>query len=724
MDIAFDDKAPSIVVTIPHYREGYIDILNRGGKIRCITEVTPRNIHDCKDLLKLVTELRHLDGMKGGIAINESEYMATTILKEEKPLTEVIYSNAEEMVSQGQYIFDTLWNNAIPAIKKIKEIEEGKPIEYTTQILSKSSGSLDESKLGEHLRKSKEIDMVTSTPGLSMSYDFFKTMAMPKQTEKRVYNQKYIKILVEVSKENLEVVKKYLDLDVEIRHLKKEPPIYFAVTNLDMMATIERMEYRNITESILYSNDPAYINHFKSVFERMWSDSKSAEEIVALIQNDAEVPIIETIESSDKTIRLIKDLISEANTEILGLLPSFKAFQRQVDAGMFEHIRKVSQQKKLAIRLLVTDKIESASSKPVIEIGHGRYPFLIRARDNENQGGSVKVYEFTADNIENMTVRSIINENVRPQMGIVVVDKCKSIVVEPKESQSENALDYVGISSYSNSSHISKSYVTIFDTLWNYAEMLNLFEKSNEQLKKNDMMQREFIDIVAHELRTPLQSILGLTDIAKTRTTENEVKDLLETVSESGIRLQKFIENILTTTKLEGLLGNDQREIFDLNIIIRDIVGDYHTRLQKMMRSSSSSSSSKPSVKDIDFDLHGFKQVHMVKANKLQISMVVSNLIDNAINFIPLKQKGLISITIEKENSVVIVKVKDNGEGIHPDILPRLFTKFATKSFYGSGLGLYTCKKIIHMHYGEICAQNNSQDERGATISFSLPLIS
>lgn len=322
-----------------------------------------------------------------------------------------------------------------------------------------------------------------------------------------------------------------------------------------------------------------------------------------------------------------------------------------------------------------------------------------------------------------MTVRSIVNENVTPQMSVVVVDKFKSIVVEPKESQSENTLDYVGISSNSNSPHISKSYVTIFDTLWNYAEMFNLFEKSNEQLKKNDTMQREFIDIVAHELRTPLQSILGLTDIAKTRTTENEVKDLLETVSESGIKLQKFIENILTTTKLEGLLGNDQREIFDLDIIIRDIVDNYHARLQKLMRSSSSSSS-KLRVKDIDFDLRGFEQVHMVNANKLQISMVVSNIIDNAINFIPLKQKGLMSITIEKENSMVIVKVKDNGEGIHPDILPRLFTKFATKSFYGSGLGLYTCKKIIHKHYGEIWAQNKSQDEKGATISFSLPLIS
>ena len=96
--------------------------------------VTKDNIQYCKKLLDISSELRHLEGIKGGIAINESEYMATTILKEKQPLTEVIYSNAEEVVSQGQYIFDTFWGNAIPAIKKIKGIEEGIEIEFIKVI--------------------------------------------------------------------------------------------------------------------------------------------------------------------------------------------------------------------------------------------------------------------------------------------------------------------------------------------------------------------------------------------------------------------------------------------------------------------------------------------------------------------------------------------------------------------------------------------------------------
>ncbi|MDQ5843460.1 MAG: hypothetical protein M3286_08230, partial [Thermoproteota archaeon] len=92
MDIFFDHRAPSIVVEIEEYRNGYINIRKRGAKIRAFTEITKENIHYCKELMKLVDELRHLDGVRGGMAVSESEYMATTVLEESKPLTEVIYS--------------------------------------------------------------------------------------------------------------------------------------------------------------------------------------------------------------------------------------------------------------------------------------------------------------------------------------------------------------------------------------------------------------------------------------------------------------------------------------------------------------------------------------------------------------------------------------------------------------------------------------------------------
>src|SRR6188472_1415870 len=168
MDITFDHTAPSIVIEIPQYYHGYGDILKRGGKIRCITEITKENLRYCEELVKTVTELRHMDGLKGGIAINETEYMATTVLQEAQPLTEVIYSNVDEVVAQGQFIFDTLWKNATVAQKKIKELKEGIK-SYETKLITGSSDSLIETEFGRVVWNSSEINVCTSIDGLRIN---------------------------------------------------------------------------------------------------------------------------------------------------------------------------------------------------------------------------------------------------------------------------------------------------------------------------------------------------------------------------------------------------------------------------------------------------------------------------------------------------------------------------------------------------------------------------
>ena len=147
------------------------DILKRGGKIRCITEITKENLQYCEELVNTVTELRHMDGLKGGIAINETEYMATTVLQEAQPLTEVIYSNVDEVVAQGQFIFDTLWKNATVAQKKIKELKEGIK-SYETKLITESSDSLIETEFGRVVWNSSEINVCTSIDGLRINKNY------------------------------------------------------------------------------------------------------------------------------------------------------------------------------------------------------------------------------------------------------------------------------------------------------------------------------------------------------------------------------------------------------------------------------------------------------------------------------------------------------------------------------------------------------------------------
>jgi two-component system, OmpR family, sensor histidine kinase VicK len=411
-------------------------------------------------------------------------------------------------------------------------------------------------------------------------------------------------------------------------------------------------------------------------------------------------------------------LISNASNEILAIIPSYEAFQRQVDMGMFEHLMKVVKEKKITASILVTDKIKLQDAPGVVLIGKGKPHLSIKSTDFEdfNSTDTGKAHEFKIDGIKTMTIRSLFNENIRPQMGMVIVDKSKSLLVEPKESATDNPIDHIGMSSYSNSSQISKSYATMFETLWNYSKMFNLLEKSFERLRIHDQMQREFIDIVAHELRTPLQSILGLTEVLSEHTKEKETKDMLITVNENGARLHRFVENVLTATKLEGYISKIPLETFDLSSLINEIVDTYRERVRNLKRSNM------PGAKDIRFDCKGIDQPYQVHANKLHISMVMTNILENAINFISIKEKGLISITVLQKGKDIIVNIKDNGEGIHPDILPRLFTKFATNSFYGSGLGLYNCRKIIHRYHGGIWAINNPPNEKGATFSIRLPV--
>jgi two-component system sensor histidine kinase VicK len=115
-----------------------------------------------------------------------------------------------------------------------------------------------------------------------------------------------------------------------------------------------------------------------------------------------------------------------------------------------------------------------------------------------------------------------------------------------------------------------------------------------------------------------------------------------------------------------------------------------------------------------------------IHADRDRITQVVSNLLDNAIKFTSKKKEEVISVTVKKKKNnnqkeEIIVRIKDAGEGINPEIQPRLFTKFATRSFSGTGLGLYISKSVVEAHGGKMWAENNP-DGKGATFSFSLPI--
>jgi signal transduction histidine kinase len=243
-----------------------------------------------------------------------------------------------------------------------------------------------------------------------------------------------------------------------------------------------------------------------------------------------------------------------------------------------------------------------------------------------------------------------------------------------------------------------------------------------EQLKIHNKTQKEFIDIAAHELRTPLQPIIGIMNVIRSKVTDSEQQKLLEIVIRNAKRLQRLVEDVLDVTRIEGHTLDIKKEVLNINDTIASILQEYRSQMERNNKEKYSQ------FPEISFQLE--KAGVYVQADKGRITQVISNLIDNAIKFAP-HQNGKLDIVVARSdsdnrelepNGNVIVSVKDNGTGIDPEVMPRLFSKFVTKSFSGIGLGLYVSKNIIEAHGGKIWAENNN-DGNGATFYFSLPIL-
>ena len=218
---------------------------------------------------------------------------------------------------------------------------------------------------------------------------------------------------------------------------------------------------------------------------------------------------------------------------------------------------------------------------------------------------------------------------------------------------------------------------------------ISSLEKSNEQLKIHDKMQQEFLNITAHELRTPTQSIIGYVEMIKTF--PERTSTYLQPIERNTQRLYRLIQDILDITKIESGSLKLKKTTFDMNEKINNVIRDL-TPKKKVDDDNTN--------QNVKFIFQPTKEPIKVFADKERIYQVISNLIKNALKFIP-STDGKIEITLEKakekndnKKEFVSVKIKDNGKGIDKEVLPRLFEKFASKTeLGGTGLGLYISKK-------------------------------
>ena len=223
-----------------------------------------------------------------------------------------------------------------------------------------------------------------------------------------------------------------------------------------------------------------------------------------------------------------------------------------------------------------------------------------------------------------------------------------------------------------------------------------------KSIQKQLIIQTEFINIAAHELRTPIMPILVSVELLESEL-GNDNEDI-KIIARNAKRLQQLTENILSVTRIESRTLKLNKEKFDIDSALSIAVRDSRSQVEN---------------KNVELTHKPASEELYVEADRDRITQVISNLLHNAIKF---TKEGIILISSERDNNNVVVSIEDNGTGIDSQIIPLLFSKFATKSDKGTGLGLYICKNIIEAHGGEIFAENN-YGKNGATFSFSLPAV-
>ena len=568
-------------------------------------------------------------------------------------------------------------------------------------------------------RESMDLFGEKNGPSIIMEFDVYKNNYIDV-----IRRGGRISLITEITNENLHYCKGLVNIVTELRHL--EGLIGgIAVSESEYMSTTT-LRWKQLLTQVFYSSAEEVVKQGQYIFDTFWNKAIPADDRIRELEEGIKPDFIETIRDPYEVQKIAFDLIKQASKEILTIFSTSNAFERQKRAGAIESLKEAASIRGIKVRILTP--FDERIKKLAEELSGG-----IKKETTGNNDRDDVAYDSsnTTKHVENLASKNNNNNKIKirfiePQLqtkvSILIVDRKYSLSVEVKDDTQSTSDKAMGLTSYSNSKSTVLSYVSIFESLWTQLDLYEQLKKSNmqqevliERLKAQDISQKEFINVAAHELRTPIQPILGLSEILLSKNVDREHhKEILQVIKRNAERLKRLSEDILDIAKIESHALKLNRERFDLGENIDSAVKDITSQIKDKY--------------DVKISFVEPEYPFFVEGDRTRIYQVISNLISNSVKF---TQRGDVTITAEiiKNNndsnddngSLVIVRIIDSGTGIDPEIKPRLFSKFSTTSDSGTGLGLYISKNIIEAHNGNIWADNNA-DGKGATFSFSLPL--
>jgi two-component system sensor histidine kinase VicK len=487
--------------------------------------------------------------------------------------------------------------------------------------------------------------------------------------------------ITEIKKVNIKYCKELMKVG-QVRHLDGIRT-NFVVTDTEYSSSAIMQQVHAHPETV-YSNVRSIVEQQRYLFENLWNKAIPAERKINEIEGGIELEKTYVIQDPQSIQKLFVDMVKSVQHEVLLILPTVNAFLREYRMGIIQLLMQAMRERSVNVRILTptNDVIDNILKNTVISYQEGK-----RRKDFDLRSINMSPEETAVSTVT-----------------IVIVDKKESLVFEKTDDTKEDFIEAVGMATYSNSKPTVVSYISIFESLWTQVDLY-------EQLKTHDKMQKEFINIASHEMKTPTQAIIGYTDLIHKHPEKRE--DMMQSISRNAVRLQRLTNDILDVTRIDSHTLNLHKEQFNIGNLLAYIVQDYVGYIEKENQNVKLFYNFKQDVND----------PLPIDADEDRITQVISNLLNNAIKFTSKKREGVISVSAERKKEEVIVSIKDTGEGINPEILPRLFTKFATRSFSGTGLGLYISKSIVEAHGGKMWAENNPDGE-GATFTFTLPLSS
>jgi two-component system sensor histidine kinase VicK len=481
--------------------------------------------------------------------------------------------------------------------------------------------------------------------------------------------------LFEITKDNIQYCRNLMQIVGNDNHICHSDDIEanFVVSEKEYLGSITLKEPH---QQAIYSNMESIVEQHISIFDTLWHKARPAEQRAEDIQEGIEPEFYDVISDYEKAQKKYIDLAKSIDKEGLLLFANSKAMIRANKIGAIDYLIEASAKKGAIVRIVCPLAEENSE---IVEMISKRAP-------------DIRILNY--------------DNNTSSHSGLFIADRAKLMRFELKDPKAEQFSGAIGFVIFSNNKVSVESSKSFFELIWNeriQQEKLKEYEK----LKEADKMKTEFINVAAHELRSPIQPVLGFSEfLLKKEGNIEQYRDLLNAINRNAKRLQRLTENILDVTKIESHTLDLHKEKVNMNEEIQKVIHDVNCQIHN---------SDKLKIVFLEPENSVY-----VEADKIRLYQTIANLLINAIKF---TKEGNITVSagVKDNNNEITISVKDSGEGIHPVIMPRLFTKFVTRSNMGTGLGLFISKSIIEAHGGRIWAENNA-DGKGATFSFSLPL--